>query len=178
MMPIGFPAGQRPAALDESRGVEIANTTGVAIESEIATKAQQRRDLQLDDLLAVPSWQHVEPAETWKELPLAADRHVYVRKGRQLRPNHLEVALRRYDQKLQRLGVHPVVCQRLDEERRAIQIAAAARIAQRYRQNCIADLGKHEKRPVTARTPGHSGTLRRLSLLHLMGLRDCPKTAH
>ena len=34
MMPLGFPTGQRPAILDEGRGVEIANTANVGIESE------------------------------------------------------------------------------------------------------------------------------------------------
>src|SRR5262249_43580971 len=97
MMALGLPTGQCTAVLDEGRSVEIAHATNVGIESQIAAKAQHRRDLQLDDLLAVPPRHHIESTKLREKLALAVDRHVDVREGRQPRPDHLEVPLWRYD---------------------------------------------------------------------------------
>src|SRR5262249_40552245 len=74
VMVLGFPARQRPAVLDESAGIEVADAADVRIEGQEAAETQLGRHVQLDELLPVPARQPIEPAMKREEVALGTNR--------------------------------------------------------------------------------------------------------
>ena len=91
-MTLGSQRDRPRPSCDEGRGVEVADAADVGIERQVAAEAQQRRHLQLDDLLPVPAGHQVEAAERREEVALRPHRHVDVGKARQAGPQQMRVA--------------------------------------------------------------------------------------
>ncbi len=83
VMPLGLPARQAAALVDERPRVEVADAADVRIERQVAAETQHHRHPELHDLLPVPAGHQVEAAEERKEFALRADIDMDVREARQ-----------------------------------------------------------------------------------------------